>query len=104
GSSWVSLEHDRNGNTTVMPQPNEPTEGFAATYDAWNRLVRLEGSPVPDESASSSSSLNSSSSSSNSEAPLVIEYAYDGLNWRITKNSSEEVRNFGSSESSVRRG
>ena len=38
-----------------MPQTNDPTSSYTATYDAWNRLVRLAddasrvGQAVPDD-------------------------------------------------------
>ena len=59
GASWVTPAHDKNGNMTYMPQPAEPTEGFTATYDAWNRLVKLqEQQPT---------------------CPALIEDAFDGM-------------------------
>ena len=27
---------------TVIPQPNDLTEGYTATWDAWNRLVQVD--------------------------------------------------------------
>ncbi len=41
GPAWVQPAYDRAGNMTSMPQPADPTVGFAAVYDAWNRLVRV---------------------------------------------------------------
>ena len=42
GPSWISPAYNRAGNMTTIPQPADPTQSYAATYDAWNRLVRLE--------------------------------------------------------------
>ncbi len=27
---------------TTIPRPNDPTNSYLATYDAWNRLVKLD--------------------------------------------------------------
>ncbi len=52
---------------TAIPQPAAPTSAFAATYDAWNRLISLAG---------------------------VASYSYDGLNRRTTKTVSGVLRDF----------
>lgn len=41
GSSWTAPAYDPAGNLTTLPQPAAPGSGFVATYDAWNRLVKL---------------------------------------------------------------
>jgi RHS repeat-associated protein len=41
GGSWVVPVYDAAGNMTTLPQPKTPTSGYDATYDAWNRLVKL---------------------------------------------------------------
>ncbi|MDB5348633.1 MAG: repeat-associated core domain protein, partial [Schlesneria sp.] len=41
GSVWITPAYDAAGNTTTLPQPADPTTSYTATYDAWNRLVRL---------------------------------------------------------------
>ncbi len=41
GPVWVTPAYSRAGNMTTMPQPADPTASFTATYDAWNRLVKL---------------------------------------------------------------
>jgi RHS repeat-associated protein len=41
GSAWVTPAYDAAGNTTTLPQPADPTKSYTATYDAWNRLVKL---------------------------------------------------------------
>ena len=42
GSAWPTPAYDDNGNTTEMPQPANLTSSFDATWDAWNRLVKLQ--------------------------------------------------------------
>jgi hypothetical protein len=42
GDLWPTPEYDLNGNTTLFPDPRDLTSEQVATYDAWNRLVRLE--------------------------------------------------------------
>jgi RHS repeat-associated protein len=60
--SWPVPTYDRNGNTITMPQPGNLTgTPFTATYDAWNRLVKLAVSGT-----------------------TTVQYKYDGQNWRIT--------------------
>ncbi|HBO44766.1 MAG TPA: hypothetical protein DD670_12720 [Planctomycetaceae bacterium] len=76
GGSWATPAHDRAGNMTTIPKPNTPTVGYTVTYDAWNRLLKLE----------------------DGETTVVI-YAYDGLNQRIVKTlgnpaSPDEIRHF----------
>ncbi len=41
GPSWVAPAYNKAGNMTEMPQPADPTKSFTATYDAWNRLVKI---------------------------------------------------------------
>lgn len=64
GSSWVTPAYDRAGNMTTIPKPADPTLSFAATYDSWNRLVKI------DEGANT-----------------VAEYAYDGAKRRTIKKT-----------------
>lgn len=68
--------YDANGNMTEFPQPKSLENGYTATYDAWNRLVKLEDS-----------------------SGTVAEYEYDGLNRRTIKKkhiagSLNETRHF----------
>ena len=42
GPSWITPAYNRAGNMTTIPRPADPTQSYAATYDAWNRLVKLE--------------------------------------------------------------
>lgn len=41
GSAWATPAHDPAGNMTTIPQPADPTLSYTATFDAWNRLVKL---------------------------------------------------------------
>jgi len=56
---------------TTIPQPKDLAKGFTATWDAWNRLVKLADT-----------------------SGTVSEYSYDGLNRRITKTVDSTVRHF----------
>jgi RHS repeat-associated protein len=71
GPVWYQPAHDRAGNMTAMPKPLEPTEGYTATYDAWNRLVQL-----------------------NDGETIVAQYRYDGLNRRTTKTIDGTSRHY----------
>jgi RHS repeat-associated protein len=62
GDAWATPAHDDTGNMTAIPQPNDLTSAYDATWDAWNRLVKLEDSSV-----------------------TVVEYQYDGNSRRIAK-------------------
>lgn len=55
---------DEAGNTITMPQVTDPTQSFAAVYDAWNRMVSI--------SAGSTS---------------IGKYQYDGRGFRIVKQT-----------------
>ncbi len=41
GPSWATPAYSAAGNMTTVPQPADPTKTYTATYDAWNRLVKL---------------------------------------------------------------
>jgi RHS repeat-associated protein len=56
------VAHDRNGNMTKTPKPDDWSNHFDLTYDAWNRLVAVEDGEV-----------------------LVAEYGYDARNFRVVK-------------------
>lgn len=62
GSSWITPAYDTAGSMTTIPKPADLTAGFTGTWDAWNRLVKLEAS-----------------------SQTVATYAYDGNNRRIIK-------------------
>ncbi|MCY2967275.1 MAG: hypothetical protein NT069_27180, partial [Planctomycetota bacterium] len=66
GPTWVTPSYNRAGNMTTVPQPADPTKGYTATYDAWNRLVK-----TVDEQSSQ----------------IVQEYAYDGRTFRSVRNT-----------------
>ncbi|MCA9042060.1 MAG: glycohydrolase toxin TNT-related protein [Planctomycetaceae bacterium] len=63
GPAWVTPAYDAAGNMTTIPKPGDPTGGYTATYDAFNRLVKLEDG-----------------------ANTVAEYEYDGVGQRIVKS------------------
>jgi RHS repeat-associated protein len=64
GPSWVTPAYSRAGNMTTLPQPADPTQSYTATYDAWNRLVKIADG-----------------------ADTISEYAYDGAKRRIVQKS-----------------
>ncbi len=41
-SSWATPAHDRAGNMTAVPKPASPADALTATFDAWNRMVKVE--------------------------------------------------------------
>jgi RHS repeat-associated protein len=68
GAAWVQPAYSPAGNMTTMPQPNDPTKGYTATYDAWNRLVKFVDTPTSN---------------------TVSEYAYDGAKRQIRQKNYE---------------
>ena len=76
GAAWVTPAYNRAGNMTTIPKPADPTGSFAGTYDAWNRLVKLEEGE-----------------------DALAEYVYDGAKRRVVKKtysggSLDETRHF----------
>lgn len=76
GPSWITPVYNRAGNMTTIPKPADPTQSFTATYDAWNRLIRIEEG-----------------------ANKVAEYDYDGAKRRTVKKTyvsgqRDETRHF----------
>jgi len=76
GPSWVTPVYNRAGNMTTIPKPADPTQSFTATYDAWNRLVKIEAS-----------------------GSTVAQYEYDGAKRRTVKKTYtggvlDETRHF----------
>ncbi len=69
-TNWVVPEYDLAGNMTTIPDPADPTESSALTWDGWNRLVKVLG------------------------ATSVENYAYDGLMRRLTSNDKTDTRHF----------
>ena len=60
GPSWATPAYDAAGNMSTIPKPADPTGTFTATYDAWNRMVKVvDGSDT------------------------VAEYEYDGARRRV---------------------
>jgi RHS repeat-associated protein len=66
GAAWVSPAYSRAGDMTTVPQPASLTTSYGATYDAWNRLVKL---------------INTGNSQT------VSEYQYDGVKARTVQKS-----------------
>jgi RHS repeat-associated protein len=64
GPSWATPVYNRAGNMTTIPKPADPTQSFTATYDAWNRLVKLEDT-----------------------SGTVAQYEYDGAKRRTVKKT-----------------
>jgi RHS repeat-associated protein len=64
GPAWATPVYNRAGNMTTVPKPADPTSSFAATYDAWNRLVTLEEGE-----------------------DTIAEYVYDGAKRRVVKKT-----------------
>ncbi len=63
GKPWATPAHDVAGNMTSIPQPADLSSNYDATWDAWNRLVKLEDG-----------------------TDTVAVYQYDGANRRIVKS------------------
>jgi RHS repeat-associated protein len=64
GPSWATPAYSAAGNMTTVPKPTDLTGAFTATYDAWNRLVKLVDDATSD---------------------TVQENAYDGRRFRIVR-------------------
>jgi RHS repeat-associated protein len=62
GPAWTTPGYDAAGSMTTIPQPGSPTASYAATYDAWHRLVKLANGGT-----------------------TVAEYEYDATKQRIAK-------------------
>ena len=76
GPSWATPAYSRAGNMTTIPKPADPTAAYTGTYDAWNRLVRIEEG-----------------------SDKVAEYEYDGAKRRTVKKTYvsgvvDETRHF----------
>ncbi|ADG66878.1 AmoP [Planctopirus limnophila DSM 3776] len=69
GSAWAEPVYSSSGNMTTIPQGNNPTNKYSATYDAWNRLVTVEEEV---ESA----------------MEVISLYQYDGRSYQIAATSS----------------
>ena len=76
GPAWLTPVYNRAGNMTTIPKPADPTAGYTATYDAWNRLVKIEEGEN-----------------------TLAEYEYDGRTFRTVKRTYDagdldETRHF----------
>jgi RHS repeat-associated protein len=72
GAKWVTPQYDNAGNMVLVPQPNDPTQGYTCIYDAWNRLTG-----VWQQVAGAGGKVLQ---------PVSI-YDYDGLGRQITRHS-----------------
>jgi len=62
-TAWADPAYDACGNMTTAPRPEAPASTWTCTYDAWNRLVKVED---------------------DSQTPkTVATYEYDGLHRRV---------------------
>jgi RHS repeat-associated protein len=71
GPAWPTPGYDAAGNMTSGPQPLSPANGYALTYDAWNRLVQLKNGNT-----------------------VAAAYAYDGASRRTTKTVGNTLRHY----------
>jgi hypothetical protein len=69
GPGWITPQYDPAGNMTRVPQPNNASAGYSATWDAWNRLVQLSDG-----------------------GSVVAQFAYDGLSRRTLASYPSETR------------
>jgi hypothetical protein len=72
------VAHDRAGNMTRTPKPDDWSAHFHLEYDAWNRLIRVLDAD---------------------DTTKIAEYAYDARNFRVLKKtysggSLDETRHF----------
>ncbi len=67
GPPWITPAYDPAGNMTTIPKPAVLGEPLTATYDAWNRLVKIE---EPDGQGG---------------LRTLQKNAYDGRNFRIVR-------------------
>jgi RHS repeat-associated protein len=71
GPGWTVPQYDPAGNMTRLPQPLNPSSGYTATWDAWNRLVQLSDG-----------------------GSVVSAYAYDGLTRRVVATTTAGPRHY----------
>ena len=109
-AGWSTPAHDRAGNMTTIPQPNSPSESYTLTFDAWNRLVRVEDGehllaeyeydglhrrtlkrvwPTPGEGPSGADSSSSSSSSSGGDTYETTHFYYSNQ-WQVLEERVDD--------------
>jgi RHS repeat-associated protein len=71
GPGWIVPKYDLAGNMRKLPQPPNPSSGYEATWDAWNRLVQLTDGDT-----------------------IIAQFAYDGLMRRVSAVYPSEARHF----------
>ncbi|MCG3180448.1 MAG: hypothetical protein BIFFINMI_02809 [Phycisphaerae bacterium] len=67
GAAWPDPAYDARGNMTFGPKPSDTSVGIHMTWDAWNRLVKVQAD------------------SGGSPGSTIAEYQYDGANRRLVK-------------------
>jgi RHS repeat-associated protein len=67
GADWIDPTYDKGGNLVSYPQAGAETTRQWATYDAWNRLVKVQAD------------------SGGVPGTEIAEYQYDARSWRTVK-------------------
>jgi RHS repeat-associated protein len=67
GADWIDPTADKGGNLNSYPQAGTETVRQWATYDAWNRLVKVQAD------------------AGGAPGTTISEYQYDARGWRIVK-------------------
>jgi RHS repeat-associated protein len=67
GADWIDPTYDKAGNLKSYPQVGAEATRQWATYDAWNRLVKVQADNAGVPGAE------------------LVEYQYDARNWRVVK-------------------
>jgi RHS repeat-associated protein len=71
--AWYTPAHDAAGNMTTVAKPGDEAMGLTLTYDAWNRLVKVQDAAT---------------------SATIAEYEYDGADRRIEKRVSGNTEDF----------
>ena len=100
----IHVAHDRNGNMTKIPKPDDWSDHFDVTYDAWNRLVAVvDGETVIGEYHYDGSGrrirrdYDSGAPGSSTGVDIYVHYFYND-NWQVLE-SRETDNNTGQPES-----
>ena len=86
GAAWAAPSHDAAGNMTTIPQPADPTNGFSATYDAWNRLVKLVDDATNDvvlENEYDGRTFRTVQITGSNPSSLVTRHFYYSASWQV---------------------
>ncbi len=88
GLTWATPAYDAAGNMTTIPEPASLTTGYTATYDAWNRLVKLvdaSTSQTVQENQYDGRKFRTVIKSYNSGTLTETRHAYFDDNWRCVE-------------------